>query len=117
VFHEAEIVAAALDGVLDWGGEAGETVYERRDGSQGPAGVSEIAGGEAGVVVGECDDLLGSDETRGEKRRAAVGGEQDEVHLSESGEVVQERGGPERTAAVERIRGFGGEHQNLHETP
>ena len=114
MFHETDIVMAALNHAFDRRRETGETVDERRDAPYRPARVSKIARQRAGVVVRKCDNLLRSNEIRGKKSRAAARGQKNQIHLCETGEVVKERSGSKCAAANEGIRRLGSEHQDLH---
>src|SRR5579863_8707294 len=117
MLDNAEVItptAKFQDGAFDGRGEAGETVDERRDASQGAACVAKIARHHAAVVVWERDDFLFAHEAGGKGRGTAAFRYQDEIHLRETGEVVEQGGSSKGAAAVQRIRGFGREYQDAH---
>ena len=114
MLHDAEVEMPSFNSLFDRRRKTCETVNQRRDASYRPAGVSKTARGGAAIVVRECDDLLRADEARGKKRGAPARGYQDQVHFGKTGEVMQKRGGSKRAAAVQRIRRFGRQHQDLH---
>ena len=106
MFDNAEVVDAAVvsdqfpDRLLDRCRKTGETVDERRHAPQCPARVADIARNQATVVVRELNYPLRSHEALGEKRGFPALGYEDEIHLRESGEIVQQRSGPKCSAAV-----------------
>ena len=73
-----------------------------------------ITGEQAPAVVWKRNDLLAAHEAGRQKRGRSAIGDQDEIDLREAGKVVEQGSDPERSAALEGIRGLGRKHQDVH---
>ena len=114
VLDDADGVTAAGDGCGDGAVETGEAIEQRGTASGQSDGITKDAGGGGTAVGGEIEDQHAA----GESGWKTVGGirgsrlaEDQQIGVVAACEVVQDRGGPESAAAIERVGHFGGEEE------